>query len=316
MSSSTHPAAAPPQTLLTGGDWGLLGLITVLWGGAFALTGHAVDHLPPAGVVMTRMWVGAGLVAAWTALRGHDLSVMIPGRGKDVAHLWTWFFALGFTGAAAPFFLISVGQLTVSSSVAGILMAATPLTVIALAHIFVAGERLTPRKAAGFFIGFAGVVILFGPAALGDLGGPAITAQALILAGAMSYAVNAILIKRSPNVPPEVGATGLLVAAAIITTPFGIHAFAAADTSGAPASSFIATVVLGAGATGAASIIYMRLIQNAGPSFVALSNYLVPVTAAFIGMALGEAVRISAFVALMVILIGVFVGVRAPKPVK
>ena len=70
------------------------------------------------------------------------------------------FSAMAITGNALPFLLISWGQQRIDSGLAGILMAVMPLTTLVLAHLFVAGERLTGARAGGFLLGFLANVVL------------------------------------------------------------------------------------------------------------------------------------------------------------
>jgi drug/metabolite transporter (DMT)-like permease len=79
--------------------------------------------------------------------------------------------ALALAGNCVPFWLISFGLQRIDSGLAGILMGIMPLTTMVLAHFFVPGERLNTTKAIGFMVGFGGLVMLIGPAALAELRG-------------------------------------------------------------------------------------------------------------------------------------------------
>jgi drug/metabolite transporter (DMT)-like permease len=69
-------------------------------------------------------------------------------------------------GNLLPFSLITWGQRSIDSGLAGILMAVMPLATLGLAHLFVPGERLTGHRVGVFCFGFVGVVVLIGPEAL------------------------------------------------------------------------------------------------------------------------------------------------------
>ncbi len=304
---STQPVTAAPA--FAASQWALLLTAAGLYSMAFALIEVGLTTAPASVIVMGRLWIGAALVWLWMHHRGHRLPPLVSQR-PDPA--WLWLLALGVIGATLPFTLISLGQRHVDSAVAGILMAAMPLTTIALAHVFVPGDGLTWRKAAGFFVGFVGVTILIGPSALAELGGSQSVAQLLILIATVSYAATTIVARRAPALPPSVSSTGMLLAAAITATPFGVAALAN-DTGGVSAVSALAIIALGMGSTGVATIVLMQLIRTAGPSFVALMNYIIPVTATFIGVALGEALGAHIFAALAVILAGVAIATRKPR---
>ena len=82
--------------------------------------------------------------------------VQIPRSFKE----WYPLFVLGFTNIAAPFFLISWGELSIDSAVASILDATVPLFTILIAHYLLQDDKITTPKVFGLLIGFAGVVIL------------------------------------------------------------------------------------------------------------------------------------------------------------
>lgn len=312
----TPPAPQAPRAP-TLQDWLLLSVLVIIWGGAFALIGIGLQTAPPAVIVMSRMWIGAGLMLAWSRHRRRTLPGIISVQGRKA---WIWFITLGLVGLTLPFTCIAVGQQHIEPSVAGILMAIMPLTTVALAHFFVPGERMTLRKITGFVIGLSGLLILFGPdtfhSAFSGLGNSQLLSQLLILTAAIAYAVNTILAKRAPDLPPSVTAAGMLIAAAIMATPWGVMELIR-DHDIAPAS-WAAIIGLGLGATGLGSILYMQIIRTVGPSFFAMVNYFVPVTAAFLGLLLGDALGWTAFLALAVILAGVGIAnaksSATPKP--
>ena len=258
-------------------DWFWFFALVALWGTAFAITKVAVASVDPALTTTGRLWIGAALLIAWCRWKGERLPPLWPRPDP----LWLWLAALGFFGNAAPFFLIASGQTRIDSALAAILTAAMPLMTAALAHAFVHGEHMTWRKAAGLTLGFGGVAVLVGPSALRDLGGPATLAQFAVLAGAFCYAVNVVVARRTPSASPRVVAAGMVLAAAVMATPFGVAAGVAAS---APSPAALAAVAaLGLGATGVAAIVYMQLVRSAGPTFLAQANFLTPVTGVAVG---------------------------------
>src|SRR5690606_6142613 len=108
---------------------------------------------------------------------------------------WLFFTAMAIIGNALPFFLIAWGQRDIPSGLTGILMAVMPLVVLVLAHFLVAGERLTPRRLAGFTLGFLGVVVLTGPEARAALVGreASFIAQLAVLGAAVCYGIAAVI---------------------------------------------------------------------------------------------------------------------------
>src|SRR5271166_3689775 len=102
---ATMTAAA--QRAMMAREWGLLALLSLLWGGSFFFVGVAVREIPPLTLVALRV----GLAV------------------------------LGFGNNALPFALIAWGQTQLTSGLASILNAATPLFTVLAAHVLTAEER-------------------------------------------------------------------------------------------------------------------------------------------------------------------------------
>lgn len=275
-------------------DWALLGALVLMWGTAFAVIRLALDSVHPLGVAGGRIVVAAGVLSATLRLAGFRFP-----RG---ARAWSWFLLLGLVGNALPFYLVSWGQERVASGATGILMAMNPLVTLVLAHFFVAGEPLTRARLAGFGLGFVGVLVLLGPAALLELRGD-VARQAAILGGSVCYAANSILARRMPDTHPLVASACVLLAASVALAPAALAEPLAVEPS---ATSLLAVLWLGVVPTATATVVYFRIVSSAGPTFLSLVNYPVPVVAVATG-ALVHAERPGAqgLVALALILAGI-----------
>lgn len=289
-------------------EWGLLVLLVALWGSSFMLVRVALDAFTPIAVTAGRLLIGAGVLLLVLLLTRRR----VPGGGRT----WAFFLAMAVIGNALPFFLIAWGQASIPSGLTGILMAVMPLVVLVLAHFFVAGERLTPRRFAGFVLGFLGVVVLTGPEALAALVGAdaALLSQLAVLGAAVCYGVAAIVARRGPPLNPVVTAGAVLSIAGVVT---GVGLVAGGLAGGAAAAVHhpvtpwpgLALAALGALSTGLATVVYFTLVSRAGPTFLSLINYLIPVWAVVLGaLVLGERLPPRAFAALGLILAGVVIA--------
>lgn len=291
----TRPSAA---------DWLLLFLLVVLWGSAFGLADIALDGFSPLQLVTGRLWIGAAFLMALVALRGQP----IPREPRA----WVAIIIMSVLGNALPFFLITWGQQRIPSGLTGILMAVMPLVVLVLAHFLVPGERLNRWRALGFALGFAGIVILTGPEALGALRGEgtALLSQLAILGGAVCYGLNLIVARRSPPLPAGVVAGWVVLCSAVLATIATAWAgpLWPRDAGTGPTLSVVALGVL---STGVATVIFFRIVAEAGATFLSLINYLIPVWAVMLGAAvLQETLPIKSIIALGVILFGVLASQR------
>lgn len=286
-------------------NWGLLLALVAMWGSSFMFIKIGIATVPPVTLVAARLVLGA--VILYTIMRARGLVLPPPDRR------WLPYIALAILGNCLPFFLIAWGQQFIDSALAGILISIMPLATLVLAHFFIAGDRMTVHKAMGFAIGFAGIVVLMGPAALAGLGGAAgkALAQAAVLAGALCYAGNSVLARRTIAGDFLVASTAVLIAAAVLMLPFALvvdYPYANAPTAG----SIAAIIWLGIGPTALATILYFQLIAAAGSTFMANVNYLSPVVALLAGvLLLGEQPGTTALAGLTLILLGIALSRRA-----
>ena len=215
---------------------------------------------------------------------------------------------VGAFSSAVPFMLLSWGQQYVTSGFAGVSMAAVPLMVLPLAHLLVTGERMTLRRVAGFLVGFAGVVVLIGGQAFASTGAAMEPfGRAACLGAAGCYAVSSVVMRRLPAVDPIGLATVLLLIGAAVVLP------AAWIVEGPPPAvsgqTLAVLAVLGLVPTAGANILRVMVIRTAGPTFMSLVNYIVPVWSVVLGaLILSEALPPALLGALALILTGVLLS--------
>lgn len=288
-------------------DWLLLLALVVLWGSAFGLTDQALADFSPLQVVTGRLWIGALVLL---------VTMGPPNRWlpRD-ARTWAYLVAMSVFGNVLPFFLISWGQQTIPSGMTGILMAVMPLVVLVLAHFLVPGERMDRFKVAGFMLGFAGIVLLTGPATVVSAGGgyPQLLAQLSVLGGAVCYGLNLIIARRSPPMPAQVTAGRVLFISAVLST-LATAAAGEGMSIGSSPGPVLALLGLGLLSTGLATVMYYRIVASAGATFLSLINYLIPVFAVLAGAVfLSERLEGRALAALAVILLGLVISNRRPR---
>ena len=273
----------------------LLFVLALVWSGSFLAIRIGVETIPPLSLAAGRVLLAAVVVVAYALFKG----VRLPREPR----VWMYCTLLGFFGNALPFTLINWGEVHVDSGSAAILMAVMPLVTVVLAHFFTVGDRMSPTKVAGVIIGFAGVVVLVGPEAVKGLGGD-LWRQLAISGGAVCYSLAVILTRNMPPSPLVARSAGVLITSVLMIMPVALFV----DrpwTLGPSNDGMLAMIYLGLFPTALATIVLFYLVQQRGPSFVAYSNYLIPIFAVLWGtMFLGEEVSGEAGAALLVILIG------------
>ncbi len=234
------------------------------------------------------------------------------------------FILIGLMEATIPCLLVAWAQHQLPSSVTAILIGTVPLFATIMEGIFVKGHTISAVKIIGIFLGFFGVVVLagkgffdssllsFAPSSL-----PLLPVLA-VLGAALCFSVTMLLIKirLGPNLGPIHAAQGILLGAAltalplmiIVTKPWTMTSFHPLP------SACLAVALLGIFCGGLVYILYVRLINRAGPSFASTCNYLVPPIGAFIGIFFsGEKMTSNIMVALGFILIALWLVSRERK---
>ncbi len=288
--------SAPDITLKS---WIMVGALAFIWGGTFLVTEIALTGMTPFWIAAARVGIAAVVMTVIWSLRGFALFTATPNTGDKITVA-----IIGAISGAVPFALLAWGQQHVTSSFAGVSMASTALIVLPLAHFFVPGERMTWRRAVGFVIGFLGVAVLIGGQAFDSTGQSLETAGRLAcVAASCCYAASSILMRRLPAIDPIGLATVLLIVGTCISVPF---ALGAEGVPQAPATDILLVLLfLGLVPTAAANFLRVVVVRTAGPVFMSLLNYQVPVWSVVLGaLVLAEPLPSSLLSAMALILTG------------
>lgn len=283
----------------------LLILLALLWSGGFTLTKIGVTALPPATLVAARLWIAAAVL--WLALAAGG------GRLPPIGPAWRLYALLAATGNVAPFLLISWGQMGVDSGLAAILIGTTPLITLALAPLVGRDERSGAPRIAGIGLGFVAIVVLFAPRLAGASGG--IMAPLALIAGAGCYALNMLLTRRVGH-DLVAAATAVTLLAAMLSLPLALLMDQPWHLR--PDLAAVATVfALGAFATALATIVFFRLVRDAGATATSTVNYLIPGLGVLWGVLfLGERPGWAEGLALVLIVAALVLVNRGSQPRK
>jgi drug/metabolite transporter (DMT)-like permease len=285
----------PTPLTMTATDWLLLVLLSVLWGGSFFFAQIAVAQVPPLTLALARVAIAALLLVA--VLRA--MRLVLP-----FARLWGPFLILGFANNVVPFTLLFWGQIHIPSGLASILNATTPLFTVVVAHAATDDDKLTPERAVGLAMGFAGVVAMIGPDLLAEVGHN-VVAQLACLTAALSYACGGVYGRRLRGEPAMTIAAGQLIAATAMLAPVALL-FDRPWSIDMPSTRVLVAIVgLAAVSTAFAYIIYFRVLARAGATNVMLVTFMIPVSAILLGtLVLGETLAPRHFAGMAAIAFG------------
>ncbi|MFM1816653.1 MAG: putative amino-acid metabolite efflux pump [Pseudomonadota bacterium] len=279
-------------------DYGLLVLVSAVWGSSFLFIKIGVADLPAIPFTTLRLILGAAVMLAIARyMRERIFGIGLP---------WSFIWLSGFFGNALPFMLIGWGEERIDSGLAAILMAVSPLATVLLAHVYTRDDRLTAGKVVGVVLGILGIVVLIGPSKITQIGGDVVR-QLAVAAAAVCYGINVLItreIQRRTSAAPTALVAAVILASALIMIPFQV--LLASPVLSIPSwPSFTSALVMAVFHTAAATILMFVLIERQGPSFFAQVNFLVPVFGVAWGiLVLAERPEWTALLALALILLG------------
>jgi drug/metabolite transporter (DMT)-like permease len=286
---------------MSAADWGIIMLLSLLWGGAFFMIELGLRGFPPNTLVFLRMALAVPPMLLILKIMGHHM----PRDGRS----WGQLFVLGAINAAFPFILFFWGQTHIESGLASILNATTPLWGVVTAHFLTRDEKATPARIAGVLLGLAGIVVMVGTDALGGMSG-SVLAQFACLAATLLYALAAVYGRTlsQSSMTPLVVATGQVITAALIMLPVMLIADQPWNLPAAGWDAWAGAIGLAIPSTAIAYFFYFRLIDSAGASNAMLVAFIMPVIAVILGVvALGETVEAKELAGAALIALGLLV---------
>jgi drug/metabolite transporter (DMT)-like permease len=271
-----------------------------IWGSSFLFISYGLDLLTPTGIAFWRSAIGAITL----------LIVLLVLRIKFVRGWKVWFklWIAGLFMSAIPAVLFGFAQQHVTSALAAIINASTPIfTVLAILIAFRA-EKPKTTVLVGLGVGLIGVFIVLGIwQGFGDNDPLAI--GALILA-VTCYGIGSPYLRKyvEPlNLKPEAAVFGQVLTSALTLLPFYLSgALFVGDFNFNSVASMLTLGVLG---TGLAYVMYYRLLAQVGSAIGSAVTYMSPIVGVILGLlVLGEQITWNEPVGAFVVLFGAAVA--------
>jgi drug/metabolite transporter (DMT)-like permease len=272
-------------------------LLALTWGASFLFVAIALEGLSPAQVVLGRLVTGAVALAVICLVGRHRL----PPFGR----IWGHLLVVGLLLCVVPFLLFAWAQQDISSGLASIYNATTPLMTMLVSLLALREERPTRDRTLGIIVGFLGVLIVLGP--WKGLGGGTALAQLACLGATASYGAAFVYLRRfvSPRglaaipvatVQVGLGAVVMLaIAPAVAITPVSLSV-----------PVVLAVLALGALGTGLAYVWNTNIVGAWGATNASTVTYLTPVVGVVLGViVLAEQVSWNEPVGALIVVLGI-----------
>lgn len=270
-----------------------LGLV---WGCSFIFIKLGLEFLTPFGVAFIRCALGAITLLIVVKIK----KIKLPSDKSTWRKLWILAMLLN----VIPGILFAYAEVYVTSVLAGIINATTPLATLIVMLIAFREERLKVEQIIGLIIGAIGVMVVLG--IWQGVGENQLTGVIALLIAVTCYGISFPYTVRNIiplGLKPEAAATTQLVMAAITLLPFYLYDGISQDNY-RPAS-LLAMLALGILGSGVAYIWNFSIIAAAGSSIASSVTYLTPVVAIIVGWVfLGEALSWFEPVGALLVIIG------------
>lgn len=274
-----------------------LGLV---WGCSFIFIKLGLEFLTPFGVAFVRCALGAITLLIVVKLMKIDL----PKEKSTWYKLWVVAMLLN----VVPGILFAYAEMHVTSVLAGIINATTPLATLIVMLIAFREEKLKAEQVYGLLLGGLGVMVVLG--IWQGIGDNQLTGVIALLIAVTCYGISFPYSKRNIiplGLKPEAAATTQLIMAAITLLPFYLYDGISQDNY-RPANIF-AMLALGILGSGFAYIWNFSIIAAAGSSIASSVTYLTPVVAVFVGwLFLGEVIVWHEPVGALLVILGAAVS--------
>lgn len=253
--------------------------LAAVWGSSFLCIKVLGRHWPPIYIALGRITLGALFLLLIVAVR----RTPVP-RGRVWGHLAVNAVLMN----AGPFTLYAYGETKVSSVLAGLWNATTPLITLVVLLAVMRDERPDARNLAALAAGFAGVAVLIAP--WNGLGGSALVGDLECLGAALCYGMGGPYTRRFLSARPESGVA--LAAAQLSLAALGLAVIAplvATPSLRIDAGTLSAVLVLGILCSGVAYVLMYAIVRAAGAGTFSTVTYVIPVVSTALGViVLGE----------------------------
>jgi len=252
------------------------GLVYLFWGSTYLAIDVAVQTIPPALMCGVRFSIAGTVMLAVCAATGRKIFY----SPKQIALA----AVVGLLLLMGGNLTLSYAELAVSSGLAALIIAITPLWFLVLDSLLLGDHHISGRGKAGLALGIVGLLVLVWPQLqAGSMGRREFWASLSLIAGSFSWALGSVLSKRWQSGMDVFSATAWQVTAAGAGNL--IFALIAGDPSHVvwTARGISATLYLVVCGSWIGYTAYIWLLEHVPTSKVSTYAYVNPVVAVFLG---------------------------------
>lgn len=253
---------------------GLYIALGIVWGCSFIFIKLGLEFLTPFGVAFGRCALGALTLLIYLKIKGLTLV-----RDKNlIGHLWVVALLLN----VIPGIFFAWAETEVTSILAGIINAVTPLMTLIAIMLVSRNEKPTTAQVLGLLLGFLGVLTVLG--AWQGLGDNPLWAILILLTAVTCYGFSFPYSRRfilPAQLKPEVMAATQVTLAAFTLLPFYLFDGIAKDEY--RVGPVLAMVALGVFGSGFAYIWNFTIMRDAGSAIASSVTYVTPLVAVLVG---------------------------------
>jgi drug/metabolite transporter (DMT)-like permease len=276
-------------------------LTGIVWGSSFLFMKVALEGMSPGQVAWSRLVLGAITLGIFVTLRRERL--------PRVPRVWMHMTVLAITFCVIPFLLFSWAQQHVTSGLASIYNATTPIMTAIMAGLLFRVERPKSMQIAGIVVGILGVMVLIAPWEGLDLD-QSLIAQLAILGATACYGFSLAYMRKFVS---NSGMSALMfsflnigIAAAIMLVLTPVVALGPVSLNPFIVGSVL---LLGCLGTGVAYIWNQNALRAWGPTRASTVTYLTPVVGVALGLiVLGEPLSWNEPAGAIVVFLGILLA--------
>jgi drug/metabolite transporter (DMT)-like permease len=271
-----------------------------VWGSSFLFIKVGLRGLSATQVAAGRIWLGALALIVISVLRRRAL----PREPVVYAHL----LVVGLLLCVVPFTLFAYGETHISSGLASIFNATTPLLTMMVASVFLPQERPTAVKLLGLALGFGGVLVVLAP--WRGVGGGSLLGQLACLAATTCYGCAFVYLRRFVTPRGLDPVTVALLQVGLAAVVFALLApFVANDPITLTWPVVWSMLALGVLGSGIAFWLNTNIVTGIGATAASTVTYLTPVVGVVLGIAvLAESLSWNEPLGAVLVIAGIALG--------